>query len=130
MEMELIREPSSPLSTIGSLSLGGVFECYTLEDVVRPAKIPGATAIPAGRYEVILSFSDRFKRVLPLLLDVPGFLGVRIHAGNTAADTKGCILVGQNKGTDVIFQSRAAMSLLMLKLQRAAGEGKVFITIV
>lgn len=115
---------------MGKLDIGGVFECNTLEDVVRDGpKIPGATAIPAGHYEVVLSFSMRFGRPLPMLLNVPGFTAIRIHAGNTEADTRGCILVGQRKGEDVLFQSLSALSILMLKLQHAVNAGKVFITI-
>jgi hypothetical protein len=131
-ELTLVREPSSTRATLGKLAIGGVFECHTLEDVIRPdgVKVTGATAIPAGRYEVVLSFSMRFNRVLPMLLNVPGFTAIRIHSGNTAGDTRGCILVGQRKGEDVLFQSLSALSILMLKLQLAVNSGKVFITIV
>jgi len=88
---------------------------YTLEDrvcelgVACGGKVPGATAIPAGKYRVILDFSQRFQRELPHLLDVPCFQGIRIHAGNTAADTEGCILVGLQRGPDAIYQSRDAL---------------------
>ena len=92
MELRVERTDFSETSTIGKLYVDDQFECYTLEDKVRPVKIKGKTAIPAGRYEVIVNFSQRFGRMLPLFLNVPNFEGVRIHPGNTAADTEGCIL--------------------------------------
>lgn len=106
--------------TIGSLSADGAWQCWTLEDVVRPkgVKVHGQTAIPFGRYHVLITPSPRFKRDLPLLVDVPGFVGVRIHPGNTAADTEGCILVGTDKGPDgkSITRSRQAFDNLFIKL--------------
>ena len=116
-------------STIGELHLDGQFECYTLEDCVRPVKIKGMTAIPAGSYEVVINFSERFQRLLPLLLNVPNFDGVRIHAGNTAADTEGCLLVGETQSADFIGKSRAAFDALFPKLQAAAAREKIFIDI-
>jgi len=83
----------------------------------------------AGRYEVVVTFSQRFQRPLPLLLGVPHFTGVRIHPGNTDADTEGCILVGRTKGENFIGESRSAFSLLFLKLQQAVQREKVFIEI-
>ena len=75
--------------------LDGRFGVLHLEDVVRQGeKVPGQTAIPEGIYTVQITFSNRFKRDLPLLLNVPNFEGIRIHPGNTDADTEGCILVG------------------------------------
>lgn len=103
--------------------------CYTLEDCLRDIKIPGTTCIPAGRYEVVFSFSNRFKKFLPLLLNVPGFDGVRIHPGNTAAHTEGCILVGFEKGENIIMNSRAAFAFFFANLQGAMQNGKVFIDI-
>ena len=90
MELTLTRTDFTNDSTIGELSVNGKFECFTLEDKVRPVKIKGMTAIPAGAYEVVINFSERFQRPLPLLLNVPNFDGIRIHAGNTAKDTEGC----------------------------------------
>lgn len=83
---------------IGELTIDGVHQCFTLEDKVREKKIFGKTAIPPGRYEVTVSFSNHFQKKLPLLMNVPNFEGVRIHSGNTAKDTEGCILVGMTKG--------------------------------
>lgn len=104
--------------TIGKMYLDGIPFCDTLEDTVRPAgqKIYGETAIPAGKYKVIKTMSPRFKKLLPLICDVPGFSGVRIHAGNTAADTEGCILVGENKVKGKVINSQITMNKLMTKL--------------
>ncbi len=125
MLMILQRQPSADGATIGELSIGGVHECYTCEDVVRPpgVKVPGQTAIPAGRYRVTVTFSNRFQRLLPLLNDVPGFTGIRIHPGNTAADTDGCLLVGVTKGTNTIGQSRMAFEPLFAKIVAAVQDG-------
>jgi hypothetical protein len=86
MQLELRRKIFSSNSTIGDLFVDGNFECYTLGDIVHDGpKVPGRTAIPEGQYEIIINDSARFKRRMPLLLRVPGFEGVRIHSGNTAA---------------------------------------------
>lgn len=119
MDLTLIREPSTAQSTMGKLMIDGVFECYTLEDVVRPVKIAGETAIPAGTYKVIIDMSNRFKRLLPLVVDVPGFAGIRIHPGNTARDTEGCILVGTSRSADFVGSSRVAFDALFKKMQAA-----------
>lgn len=104
---------------IGEMTVDGLFECFTLEDIERPVKIKGETAIPKGTYKVIINESNRFKRSLPLLLDVPGFEGVRIHSGNTNHDTEGCILVGKSRNKDYIGQSRKAFDKLFKKMQKA-----------
>lgn len=119
MDLTLIRESSSTQSTMGKLMVDGVFECYTLEDVVRATKIAGETAIPAGTYKVIIDMSNRFKRLLPLVVDVPGFAGIRIHPGNTAKDTEGCILVGTSRSKDFVGNSRVAFDALFKKMQAA-----------
>lgn len=95
MELTLTRTVFLEDRTIGELSVGD-FHCYTLEDAVRPEgiKIRGETAIPAGRYAIMVTMSPRFNRRLPLLMGVPNFSGVRIHGGNRPAHTEGCILVG------------------------------------
>src|SRR5262245_50521848 len=119
MQLFLRRKWKTDKSSIGELFIDGEFECYTLEDVDRDSapKVYGQTAIPEGLYHVILNHSERFNRELPLLLDVPGFQGIRIHDGNTDKDTLGCILVGQFMGKDFIGQSRAALAALMAKLK-------------
>ena len=106
-------------SVIGELLVNGIFECFTLEDVEREVKIKGETAIPKGTYKVIINASHRFKRLLPLLINVPNFEGVRIHSGNSNHDTEGCILVGQTINKNYIGQSRKAFEKLFKKMQAA-----------
>lgn len=106
-------------STIGELFVDGIFECFTLEDKERDIKIKGETAIPKGTYKVIINESNRFKRLLPLLIDVPNFEGVRVHSGNSNHDTEGCILVGQTRNKNYIGQSRKAFEKLFAKMQKA-----------
>jgi len=119
MKIEIKRNPSSGKCTIGKLFIDGVFECYTLEDVVREKKIKNETAIPVGTYKVIINMSNRFKRLLPLLIGVTGFEGVRIHSGNSDKDSQGCVLVGQSVGIDCILNSRIAFGKLFAKMQAA-----------
>lgn len=120
MELLLARRDLAASYTIGDLYVDGAFECYTLEDPVREGpKVYGQTAIPTGKYEVKLTWSPRFKRELPLLLNVPGFEGIRIHAGNTSKDTEGCILVGQEKSEGRVMFSQAALSPLIVKIATA-----------
>jgi hypothetical protein len=141
MELLLTRKKCGPKATIGSLFIDDQFECYTLEDVVRQVdgqpvsawKIPNVTAIPRGRYQIIITLSQRFGFETPLLLNVEGYTAIRIHHGNTDADTDGCILVGQtmtDENTDFIGSSDAAYAALFPKIQAALQGGeKVFITI-
>jgi hypothetical protein len=130
MELHLTRTRYGPHSTIGELTLGDELTrfCYTLEDTVRSGpKVPGETAIPAGRYQVVMTLSARFGVVLPLLLTVPGFEGIRIHAGNTSGDTSGCLLVGLEEHPsdfgDTITHSRLALAALLQRLQGAVDMG-------
>lgn len=124
MKLKIVRDTFTDKSTIGSLYIDDVFVCYTLEDVVREdgVKIYGETAIPDGIYSVTLSWSNRFKRVLPLIYNQPDlsvqsegvrFDGIRIHAGNTDKDTHGCPLVGFTKSKDFIGNSRKAFGRVM-----------------
>lgn len=119
MKLHLKRLHKTDKSTIGELTIDGKFECYTLEDIERDVKIKSETAISKGTYTVIINQSNRFKRLMPLLLNVPNFEGVRIHAGNTNHDTEGCILVGRTRGVDFIGQSRKAYDSLFKKMQEA-----------
>ena len=116
-------------STTGELYFDNAFQCFTLEDKVREVKIPRITAIPAGRYAVVLSFSNRFNKYLPEILNVPFYTGVRMHPGNRPEDSEGCILLGDTHGSDFVGNSRAAFSVFMAKLQAAARKGKVWIEI-
>lgn len=103
--------------TIGKLYINKEYFCDTLEDAIRKEKVAGETAIPFGKYEVTISYSPRFKKNLPLLLNVPNFEGVRIHSGNTKDDTEGCILVGFNKAKGKVLDSRVTFTKLMNKLK-------------
>lgn len=127
MKLKVTRQQFEPECTIGALTVNGFAQCYTLEDVVRPTgepKVFGQTAIPTGTYKVIITFSPHFQRDLPLLLNVPNFEGVRIHPGNTAADTEGCILVGVDRLADSIGHSRIAFDALFPKIQQAIAAGE------
>lgn len=132
MNLSVIRFMCGKDATIGQLLVDGVHECYTLEDVVRPAgapKVYGETAIPYGTYDVIINHSQRFNRDLPLLIGVPEFEGIRIHPGNTAADTHGCLLVGETHTFDSVNSSRIAFDKLFPKIRDAIDAGeKVQIT--
>ncbi|MDO7877373.1 DUF5675 family protein [Hymenobacter sp. ASUV-10] len=143
MHLTLTRTTFTEESTIGELFVDGKFECYVLEDVVRQpgqAKVWGKTAIPTGKYQVRITYSNRFRRRLPLLVNVAGGAiqfggrriddcGVRIHSGNTSADTEGCLLVGLDQKTDFVGRSRDAFSRLLPRLQDAVAAGTVTLTI-
>lgn len=129
MILELKRKIFTDDSTIGEISIDGEFVCYTLEDKVRDVKIQNITAIPYGKYEVIINFSNRFQKYMPLLLKVPGFEGVRVHPGNKSADTEGCILVGSSKSLNFIGNSRVTYNSLFAKMKLAAKKEKIFINI-
>ena len=120
--------------TIGKLYMDGTYFCETLEDQVRDLtkerKIPGRTAIPAGVYEIVVNVSPRFKRKLPRLLDVPGFDGILIHRGNTAEDTAGCILVGENRERGKVINSTRYEVQLTGILERAQEKGEITIEII
>ena len=135
MQLILKRRPSHGGATIGELYEGEEFVCFTLEDQIRPIpekKVQGKTAIPEGTYEIQLTMSPRFKKMLPLLVDVPGFTGIRIHPGNTQEDTDGCILPGSEVGGNMlsIIKSRIAFLKLYDRIHDAISAGEdVHITI-
>lgn len=130
MEIEILRHTFTDKSTIGDLYVDGEFECYTLEDCDREVKgspietwkVPGKTAIPRGKYEVIIDMSLRFQKTMPHILDVDGFTGVRIHCGNDDGDTEGCILVGKQKSRDWVGESRKAYSELYDLIRTALND--------
>lgn len=117
--------------TISRLYVNGELFCNALEDedrglrqdmdlaTIKAKKIAGETAIPSGTYKVAYTYSPRFKKMLPLLGEVPGFDGVRIHSGNTAKDTEGCILVGQNLEKGKVLNSRILYDKLLAKMNAA-----------
>lgn len=115
---------------IGEMFIDGEYFCDTLEDKLRLTKVAGKTGIPRGTYRVLITYSPRFNRMLPLLVNVPGFEGVRIHSGNSSKDTEGCILVGKwdEKTPDWISNSKATFDKLFAKLEDAV-KNKEEITI-
>jgi hypothetical protein len=133
MKLEVKRpEQCGPVCTIGRLFINGENTCFTLEDVVRPdgVKIYGETAIPEGTYKVIVNYSNRFQTLMPLLLDVPGFSGIRIHKGNTDKDTHGCILLGTNSTGTTITNSKKAYDPVFARIKAAYDAGEeIWITI-
>lgn len=137
MKMLLERLQLDADVTIGSLSVDGDFRCWTCEDAVREIKgkpvadwkVPGETAIPYGTYAVQVTFSQRFQKLMPLLIAVPGFTGVRIHPGNTANDTEGCILVGRDRYAKSVGHSIMAFAPLFAELQHALQMGGVTLEI-
>lgn len=143
MEIVVKRTVKTEKSTISTFCVVGTsFNHYCLEDKdrgllksmqldeIRKIKVPGKTAIPAGRYQVILSMSTRFKKVMPEILGVPGFAGIRIHNGNTPEHTDGCLLVGLSKYPDFVGSSIQAYTEFFPILKKAIDKGeKVFITI-
>ena len=135
MKLLLKRIALRDTYTIGKIYIDGEYFCDTLEDKVRDLnkngvfdgdekKVYGETAIPYGTYKVILSYSPKFNRIFPELLDVPCFTGIRIHRGNTEKDTAGCLLVGENKVRGKVLNSTYWEKKLIEKL-----EGKNGITI-
>lgn len=121
MELLLKRKYLKQYYTIGHLYINGEYYCDTLEDTVRPdgIKVKGSTAIPAGVYEVVWTFSPRFAKYMPLLLNVQKFSGVRMHAGVTQKDTEGCILVGRNTKPGVLTNSRKMCDRLYKMIKSA-----------
>jgi hypothetical protein len=134
VDIELKRVQLDGDCTIGRLSIDGEPFCWVCEDTQRApgaVKVPGQTAIPLGRYRVIVSWSPRFQKPLPLLIDVPGFEGIRIHPGNTAADTDGCLLPGLDRLPKGVGRSVLAWTPLMERIENASMAGDdVWITII
>ncbi len=131
MDILLRRTLSTDVYTIGEMTINGTHLCYTLEDAVRTGpKVYGKTAIPAGKYEVAISYSNRFKRPMPLLLRVPFYEGIRIHPGCTADDTEGCILVGTAFTTHgVLLKSRDAYGRVFKFIAATLNKEKVYLDI-
>ena len=132
MKLVLIRHARRADYTIGRLEdENGMKICNTLEPTWRnykcgEMKISKKSAIPEGTYRVVITKSQRFRKYLPLLVGVPGFEGVRIHAGNTSRDTEGCILVGQNLQVGKVLWSRITLEKLMKLIEN---EKEIYLTI-
>ena len=132
MKLILTRIARKAEYTIGRLEdENGMKVCDTLEPTWRDykggeLKIPRKSAIPEGTYRVVITKSQRFGRYLPLLVGVPGFEGVRIHAGNTSRDTEGCILVGHNLQVGKVLWSRITLEKLMKLIEN---EKEIFLII-
>jgi len=128
MEFLLKRIATRRDYTIGRLyvrnELGKAYVCDTLEPPTNPTDHKASRAIPTGRYAMVITLSPRFQQWLPLLLGVPRREGIRIHAGNTALDTRGCILVGENRTVGHVLNSRKALAALIQRMkERPDGEG-------
>lgn len=139
MDLKVIRIAKRDTYTIGKLYIDGEYFCDTCEDrdrqldssmsieEIREIKVYGETAIPTGTYRVAITYSMKFRKMLPELIGVKGFSGIRIHSGNTSKDSLGCILVGKNTRKGQVTSSRATFDRLMLKLNKTTDP--IFITI-
>ena len=131
MRIDLHRKWRKKGYSIGILSINGERICETLEDedrglkaelspyTLNQLKVYGQTAIPIGTYQVVMSYSHRFKKMLPLLMGVPAYSGVRIHSGNTAKDTEGCILCGRNTAVGTVTNSRYWTNKVIARIDEA-----------
>lgn len=138
MEILIKRLYKKSEYTIGKMYLDGVYFCDTVEDcdrglsqimsetTIKQKKLYGKTAIPTGRYKVTLTYSQKFKKTLPLINDVKGFAGIRIHNGVNADSSLGCVIVGENKIKGGVINSKVTLERLMSKLR---GQNDVYITI-
>lgn len=130
MKLQLKRLYPKPDYTIGKLYIDGVYFCDTIEDTdrglyqtmpiteIKAKKKQDITAIPYGEYKVVLSMSSRFRKVLPEILNVPGFTGVRIHSGNTQYDSSGCLILGKNTVKGKVTNSRYYVAEFIKKLEK------------
>lgn len=128
MEINVLRRWQGENTTLSILTVDGIAQQYILEDKdrgltaqmslteIQAIKVYGKTAIPTGRYQVIINYSNRFKRLMPILIGVPGFAGIRIHPGNTHENTEGCLLpglkYGQENGEYIVGTSKIAANRL------------------
>lgn len=118
MKLTLVRDTFTDKSTTGKLFIDDVFECYVLEDVVRDGpKVYGKTAIPEGTYELTIDYSPKYDRPMMHILSVPNFEGIRIHSGNVADDSLGCILTGRIRRQNWVGESKLALAPLFRKVQ-------------
>ena len=140
MKLILKRIAIRQTYTIGKLYIDDVYFCDTIEDTVRDInkngkfdngekKVHSKTAIPYGTYEIKWTYSPRFKKYTPQLMNVPSFEGIRIHAGNTSSDTEGCLILGENKQVGKVLNSRATINKFYPIIKKACSKGKVTIEI-
>ena len=136
MEIIVRRIAKKDTYTIGHMYINGVYVCDTLEDkdrgldstmsvsYIKSKKVYGKTAIPTGTYTVAYTYSNKFKKMMPLVQNVKGFDGIRMHSGNTAADTLGCLLLGENKEVGKILNSRATCAKVYPMIKAASDKGE------
>jgi hypothetical protein len=140
MEINVTRHKEGKNSTLSTLTVDGIAQQYILEDTdrrlsqdmpleeIRKIKVYGKTAIPYGRYRVLITYSTRFKRLMPVLLNVPGFSGIRIHSGNTHQNTEGCLLPGMKHGLEngdyMVGTSRVAADRLQSHIAAVLAKGE------
>ena len=136
MKLRLERRYLGPSYTVGTLFLNGLYLCEVMEDKVRDTnkdgdlddegeeKVFGETAIPYGRYRMELTMSPKFKRLLPILINVPQFTGIRIHRGNTAKDSHGCLLPGENKAKGKVLDSTKYEMRIVEEMLKAVASGE------
>ena len=142
MEIVLNRIAKKDSYTIGKLYIDGKYVCDTCEDKdrgltdsmtveeIKAKKVYGQTAIPTGTYTVSYTMSNRFKKMMPLINDVKGFEGIRMHSGTTAADSLGCVLLGENKAVGKVLNSRATCAKVYPLIEAASKKGeRITITI-
>lgn len=142
MKLEVKRIAKRETYTIGKMYINGQYFCDTIEDKdrglndsmtelhIKELKVYGKTAIPVGTYEVKMTMSAKYKRVMPEVLNVKGYSGIRIHSGNTAEDSLGCILLGKNKAVGKVLESRATCDAFYKVLNGAVANGeKIMLTI-
>ncbi len=139
MQLKLIRKNLQPTYTEGELWIDGKFYCFVVEDKVRAKvglwnkllKVYAETAIPYGRYQVLVTWSNRFKRMLPAILNVPDFEGIRIHNGTSALSSAGCPIISfKRNGAGKVTSEGAAMNQLCGAIVEAQKNSKVWIEIV
>lgn len=139
-EMILMRTRMASRYTLGELTIDGekfdtieppdaMFRQNMDENYIRAHKLATGTAIPQGRYRVILSRSPKFQEVLPEVLNVRGFSGIRIHAGNRVSDTRGCIIVGHHLAGDILTRSRDTLTRVIELIYQMQETGSVYLQI-
>lgn len=140
MRITLIRIANRPTYCIGKLYIDGKYFCDTIEDTDRGLddkmseeeilkyKIKSETAIPTGIYQITITYSPKYKKNMPLINNVKGYSGIRIHSGNTSKDTEGCLIVGKNKEVGKVLESRVTYNALYKRLVQA--KDKIIIDII